>query len=71
MIARPNAEIVSGGRIDVQLGGYARPFQGKVSNDAELGAANEIIAAVRQEHRRGPGRDVQPRASSSLSLALR
>ena len=71
MVAGADAEVVGGARVDVQLRRDAGALQGQVHEHAVLGGADDVVPAVRQEDRRRPLRDVQPGASSSLSLAFR
>src|SRR5688572_2922667 len=61
MLAFANAEVVGGGGVDVQFGGNAGSLEGQVHDDASLGRADDVVAAVHEENRWSAGRDAEAR----------
>ena len=75
LLVLPHAEIVIARRVDVQLGRHAGAFQGEVHERAVLGqrptVAWVVVGGVGQEDRGRAGGNLDPGASSSLSLAFK
>jgi hypothetical protein len=59
-----------GARVNVQLRGNARPFQGKIHEHAILGRTDEIFASIHEKDRRCSGRDMNARRKFFLILGL-
>ena len=70
MVAWPHTEVVGGRGIDVQLRRDAGALQGQVRDHAVIGAADDIVPAVRQKDRGRLSRDPQPRREILLVLGL-